>query len=131
MRDGELALRPGAGVPEKIRREHRDRLAIVYIRQSTMQQVERHQESTRLQYALTARAYSLGWAREMIVVIDDDLGRSGATIAGRVGFQRLVAEVGFGHVGPSTSSGGARRRDGASGALMPGLAPIARDRRPV
>ena len=100
MRDGDdLALRPGAGMPEKIRREHRDRLAIVYIRQSTMQQVERHQESTRLQYALTERAYSLGWAREMIVVIDDDLGRSGATIEGRVGFQRLVAEVGLGHVG--------------------------------
>lgn len=99
MRDGDLALRPGAGMPEKIRREHRDRLAIVYIRQSTMQQVERHQESTRLQYALTERAYSLGWAREMIVVIDDDLGRSGATIEGRAGFQRLVAEVGLGHVG--------------------------------
>ena len=99
MRDGNLALRPGAGMPEKIRREHRDRLAIVYIRQSTMQQVERHQESTRLQYALTERAYSLGWAREMIVIIDDDLGRSGATIEGRAGFQRLVAEVGLGHVG--------------------------------
>src|ERR1700756_2042551 len=99
MRDGDLALRPGAGMPEKIRREHRDRLAVFYIRQSTMQQVERHQESTRLQYALTERAYSRGWAREMIVVIDDDVGRSGATIEGRVGFQRLVAEVGLGHVG--------------------------------
>src|ERR1700752_3879512 len=99
MRDGDLALRPGAGMPEKIRREHRDRLAIVYTRPSTMQQVARHQESTRLQYALAERAYSLGWAREMIVVIDDDLGRSGATIEGRVGFQRLVAEVGLGHVG--------------------------------
>jgi DNA invertase Pin-like site-specific DNA recombinase len=86
-------------MPEKIRRDHRDRLAIVYIRQSTMQQVERHQESTRLQYALVERAYSLGWARELIVVIDDDLGRSGTTIEGRLGFQRLVAEVGLGHVG--------------------------------
>jgi DNA invertase Pin-like site-specific DNA recombinase len=99
MRDADVTAHHGAVMPEKIRRDHRDRLAIVYIRQSTMQQVERHQESTRLQYALTERAYSLGWAREMIIVIDDDLGRSGATIEGRVGFQRLVAEVGLGHVG--------------------------------
>jgi DNA invertase Pin-like site-specific DNA recombinase len=99
MREAEVTARHGAGMPEKIRRDHRDRLAIVYIRQSTMQQVERHQESTRLQYALVERAYSLGWARELIVVIDDDLGRSGTTVEGRLGFQRLVAEVGLGHVG--------------------------------
>ena len=86
-------------MPEKIRREHRDRLAIVYVRQSTVQQVERHQESTRLQYALTERAQSFGWARETVVVIDDDLGRSATTVEGRLGFQRLVAEVGLGHVG--------------------------------
>jgi DNA invertase Pin-like site-specific DNA recombinase len=86
-------------LPEKIRSQHRDRLAIVYIRQSTLQQVERNQESTRLQYALVDRAFALGWAREAIVVVDDDLGRSGATIEGRLGFQRLVAEVGLGHVG--------------------------------
>ena len=84
---------------EKIFRRHRERLAIVYIRQSTVQQVERHQESTRLQYALVDRAFHLGWARESIVVVDDDLGRSGATIEGRLGFQRLVAEVGLGNVG--------------------------------
>ena len=45
------------------------------------------------------RAFQLGWARETIVVVDDDLGRSGATIEGRLGFQRLVAEVGLGNVG--------------------------------
>jgi DNA invertase Pin-like site-specific DNA recombinase len=45
------------------------------------------------------RAFHLGWARESIVVADDDLGRSGATIEGRLGFQRLVAEVGLGRVG--------------------------------
>jgi len=84
---------------EKIFRRHRERLAIVYIRQSTVQQVERHQESTRLQYALVDRAFHLGWARESIVVVDDDLGRSGATIEGRLGFQRLVADVGLGNVG--------------------------------
>jgi DNA invertase Pin-like site-specific DNA recombinase len=86
-------------VSDKIRGQHRDRLAIVYIRQSTLQQVERHQESTRLQYALVDRAFHLGWSRERIVVIDDDLGRSGASIEGRPGFQRLVAEVGIGRVG--------------------------------
>jgi DNA invertase Pin-like site-specific DNA recombinase len=97
--DGELAARPGAVMPEKIRRGHRDRLAIVYVRQSTVQQIERHQESTRLQYALAERAHSFGWARETVVVIDDDLGRSATTVEGRLGFQRLVAEVGLGHVG--------------------------------
>jgi DNA invertase Pin-like site-specific DNA recombinase len=86
-------------MPEKITRGHQERLAIVYIRQSTPQQVERNQESTKLQYALVDRAFHFGWARETIVTIDDDLGRSGSTIEGRLGFQRLVAEVGLGHVG--------------------------------
>jgi len=86
-------------MPEKITRQHQQRLAIVYIRQSTPQQVERNQESTKLQYALVDRAFHFGWAREMIVTIDDDLGRSGSTVEGRLGFQRLVAEVGLGHVG--------------------------------
>lgn len=99
MRDGGLKPASRGLLPEKIRSRHRDRLAIVYVRQSTVQQIERHQESTRLQYALANRALQFGWAREAIVTIDDDLGRSGATVEGRVGFQRLVAEVGLGHVG--------------------------------
>jgi DNA invertase Pin-like site-specific DNA recombinase len=99
MTNGDCRPRPPGGLSEKILRRHRDRLAIVYIRQSTVQQVERHQESTRLQYALVERAFDLGWARESIVVVDDDLGRSGTTIEGRLGFQRLVAEVGLGRVG--------------------------------
>jgi excisionase family DNA binding protein len=99
MTDRDLIPRPPGGLSEKIFRRHRERLAIVYIRQSTVQQIERHQESTRLQYALVDRAFHLGWARETIVVVDDDLGRSGATIEGRLGFQRLVAEVGLGRVG--------------------------------
>jgi DNA invertase Pin-like site-specific DNA recombinase len=99
MTDRDLTSRLLSGMAEKISRRHRERLAIVYIRQSTVQQVERHQESTRLQYALVDRAFHLGWARETIVVVDDDLGRSGATIEGRLGFQRLVAEVGLGNVG--------------------------------
>ena len=85
--------------PDKIRSRHHERLAVVYIRQSTPQQIERHQESTRLQYALVERAMHLGWPRERIVVIDDDLGRTGKTVEGRIGFQRLVAEVSLGNVG--------------------------------
>ncbi len=99
MTDKDLLPRALAGVSEKVFRRHRERLAIVYVRQSTVQQVERHQESTRLQYALVDRAFHLGWARETIVVVDDDLGRSGASIEGWLGFQRLVAEVGLGRVG--------------------------------
>ena len=99
MTDAILARRRGGLVCDKILRRHQERLAIVYVRQSTVQQVERHQESTRLQYALADRAAVYGWEREQIVVIDDDLGRSGASVEGRLGFQRLVAEVGLGNVG--------------------------------
>ena len=97
--DADLLPRRAGLTPEKITREHQQRLAIIYIRQSTPQQVERNQESTKLQYALVDRAFHFGWARETIVTIDDDLGRSGSTVEGRLGFQRLVAEVGLGHVG--------------------------------
>lgn len=83
----------------KVQSRHRERLAIVYVRQSTLQQVARHQESTRLQYGLVDRALSLGWPRPQVEVIDEDLGKSGATAEGRMGFQRLVAEVGLGKVG--------------------------------
>lgn len=83
----------------KIQRHHQDRIAIVYVRQSTLQQVERHSESTRLQYGLVEKAYQLGWCKEQVVVIDDDLGRSGSNAEGRPGFQRLVAEVGLDRVG--------------------------------
>lgn len=76
-----------------------ERLAIVYVRQSTLQQTQKHQESTQLQYGLVQRALRLGWPKERIVVIDDDLGCSGSSAEGRPGFQRLVAEVGLGHVG--------------------------------
>lgn len=86
-------------LPEKVCPHHCDRQAIVYVRQSTLRQVEHNQESTRLQYGLVDRAFGLGWRREQIIVIDDDLGRSGASSLDRPGFQRLVAEVGLGHVG--------------------------------
>ena len=58
-----------------------------------------HGESTARQYALRERAVALGWADEQIIVIDQDLGHSGASMADRLGFQRLVTEVGLGRVG--------------------------------
>ncbi len=82
---------------EKIRPEHLTRPAFVYVRQSTIDQVRHHHESRRRQYDLEGHARQLGWGR--VVVIDDDLGKSGATAVGRQGFQRLVAEVSLGQVG--------------------------------
>lgn len=96
QRAGGPSLSP---TPEKVRPWHRDRLAVVYVRQSTAQQVLIHQESTRLQYGLVDRAYALGWAAERVLVIDDDLGKSGAHADDRLGFQRLVSEVSLDHVG--------------------------------
>ena len=89
----------GLVLPGKVQARHLDRLAIVYVRQSTLQQLEHHRESTAPQYGLAERACRLGWPRPRVSVIDDDLGRSGASAEGRPGFQRLVAEVGLGHVG--------------------------------
>ena len=83
----------------KIQGRHWERLAVVYVRQSTVQQIARHQESTRLQYGLVERACELGWPKPQVLVIDDDLGKSGSSAEGRLGFQRLVAEVGLDHVG--------------------------------
>jgi DNA invertase Pin-like site-specific DNA recombinase len=79
--------------------QHLTRLACLYVRQSTLQQVMENTESTSRQYALRERARALGWPEDRIVVIDQDLGHSGASSADRLGFQRLVAEVGLGHVG--------------------------------
>ena len=75
------------------------RLAVIYVRQSTRQQVIDHSESTRLQYALAGRAAAMGWAAARIMVIDDDLGKSGSSAVDRAGFQRLVTEISLGHVG--------------------------------
>jgi hypothetical protein len=88
------------GQPQlKVRPEHLDRAAAVYVRQSTRHQVLEHTESTRLQYGLAERAVALGWARSQVVVIDDDLGVSAATADSRKGFARLVTEVTMGRVG--------------------------------
>jgi DNA invertase Pin-like site-specific DNA recombinase len=83
----------------KIGSRHRDRLAVVYVRQSTAAQVADHAESTRAQYGLADRAVTLGWARSRVLVIDEDLGHSAAGIDARPGFARLVSEVGLDHIG--------------------------------
>jgi DNA invertase Pin-like site-specific DNA recombinase len=83
----------------KVGEGHLERLAVVYVRQSTRQQVADHGESTRLQYGLVERAVALGWQTSRVMVIDEDLGKSGSSAAGRVGFQRLVTEITLGHVG--------------------------------
>src|SRR6185437_748057 len=84
---------------QKISTAHLSRLAYLYVRQSTLRQVFENTESTQRQYALRDRAAALGWPLERIVVIDSDLGQSGASAADREGFQRLVTEVSLGRVG--------------------------------
>jgi excisionase family DNA binding protein len=83
----------------KVTEQHRRRRAVVYVRQSTLHQVERNVESSARQYALRQRAVELGWPAGSVVVVDEDTGRSGSTSEGRIGFKELVAEVGLGHVG--------------------------------
>jgi DNA invertase Pin-like site-specific DNA recombinase len=84
---------------ELVTARHLGRKAVIYIRQSTPQQVLTNQESLRLQYALRRRARDLGWHDADIEVIDSDLGRSGATAAHREGFKDLIARVTLGEVG--------------------------------
>jgi DNA invertase Pin-like site-specific DNA recombinase len=84
---------------DRIQPRHLDRLAVVYIRQSSMQQVHRNQESTRLQYSLVQTAQHLGWSEDRVLTFDDDLGKSGSSAEGRLGFQRLLSEVALDHVG--------------------------------
>jgi DNA invertase Pin-like site-specific DNA recombinase len=84
---------------QKVTAGHLKRNAYLYVRQSTMRQVFENTESTERQYALRQRALALGWPPENVIVIDSDLGHSGASAADRAGFQRLVAEVGMGRAG--------------------------------
>ena len=83
----------------KVLSRHHERLAVVYVRQSSLHQVQQNQESTQLQYGLVNTAARLGWPRERILVIDDDQGVSGTTSEGRSGFQRLLSELALDHVG--------------------------------
>ena len=84
---------------QKVTPEHLKRKAFLYVRQSTLRQVFENTESTNRQYALRDRVIGLGWPIEKIVVIDSDLGQSGASSEGRAGFKRLVSEVGMGNAG--------------------------------
>ena len=79
-------------VHEKVQASHLKRNAYLYVRQSTLRQVFENTESTKRQYGLRQRAVALGWTEERVIVIDTDLGQSGAS-TDREGFQRLVSEV--------------------------------------
>jgi DNA invertase Pin-like site-specific DNA recombinase len=83
----------------KILDHHLQRKAIVYVRQSSLQQVLENRESTARQYALADRAGALGWPHDRIEVIDDDQGCSGQSAEGRAGFQRLLAAISLSQVG--------------------------------
>src|SRR5438067_5594423 len=84
---------------QKVKATHLKRNAYLYIRQSTLRQVFENGESTKRQYALRQRAIALGWPEGRIIVIDSDLGQSGASAADREGFKRLVTEVSLGRAG--------------------------------
>jgi len=86
-------------IRDRVTAGHLKRNAYLYVRQSTIRQVFENTESTKRQYALRQNAIALGWAAEQIVVIDSDLGQSGASAVDREGFQKLVAEVGMGKAG--------------------------------
>jgi DNA invertase Pin-like site-specific DNA recombinase len=85
--------------PSKIKPSHTQRAAFIYIRQSSPSQVEHNRESTARQYALADKACQLGWSKEQVVVIDEDLGLSGSSTDKRSGFARLTSEVALAHVG--------------------------------
>jgi DNA invertase Pin-like site-specific DNA recombinase len=87
-----------ADLHHKVTVQHLRRSAYLYIRQSTLKQVAHNTESTRRQYDLRQRAVALGWGEEQIIVVDSDQGHTGAT-ADRIGFQKLVSEVGMGQAG--------------------------------
>lgn len=89
----------GTTSSSKVTPHHLRRDAYLYVRQSTLRQVVENTESTERQYALRQRAVALGWPTERVIVIDSDLGQSGASATDREGFQRLVAEVGMGRAG--------------------------------
>ena len=84
---------------DKVTAGHLERDAYLYVRQSTVRQVFENPESRQRQYALRQRAVALGWRPEQVVVIDSDLGQSGAHASDREGFQRLVGDVGVGKAG--------------------------------
>jgi len=85
--------------PSKIKPSHTSRKAFIYVRQSSASQVEHNRESTARQYALSDRAQHLGWPKEQVTIVDEDLGLSGASADKRTGFARMISEVALGQVG--------------------------------
>ncbi len=83
----------------KVQPQHLQRWAIVYVRQSTPQQILDHQESTQRQYALRDFAVALGWPADRVRIIDEDQGQSGRSAENRAGFQHLLGEITLDHVG--------------------------------
>src|SRR5580704_2348425 len=83
----------------RIKPSHTARAAFIYVRQSTPSQVEHNRESTARQYALAEKPCQLGWPKDQVIVIDDDLGLSGASMDKRSGFARMISEVALAHVG--------------------------------
>src|SRR5437773_11251646 len=103
---GQYHTEPNTGDPlmnmethQKVTAVHLKRNAYLYVRQSTVRQVFENSESTARQYALRQRAIALGWPEGQIIVIDSDLGQSGASAVDREGFQKLVGETGMGRAG--------------------------------
>ena len=90
-----LALSPTS----KIMPAHLNRMAIVYVRQSSQKQILENRESTERQHGFAEQAVAFGWPRDRVLTIDEDLGKSGRTTEGRDGFQHLVSEVTLNHVG--------------------------------
>ncbi|GAI96715.1 unnamed protein product, partial [marine sediment metagenome] len=84
---------------QKLKANHLKRSAYLYIRQSTLRQVYENTESTKRQYALKQKVLALGWSCDLIITIDSDLGQSGTSTEHRLGFKKLVSEVGMGHAG--------------------------------
>ncbi len=83
----------------KITTDHLRRCAVVYVRQSSSTQVENNRESTARQYHLAERAVELGWPREQVKILDEDLGISGSGLTDRAGFARMISEVALGQIG--------------------------------
>ena len=110
-----------SGTSGKIRRPHLERLAVVYVRQSTQRQVIENRESTDLQYKLTHKAEELGWRPDRVLVIDDDLGHSGSSAADRAGFPEAPRRGGAEPRGPDPGIG-----DEPVGPLLQGLVSAAR-----
>ena len=100
----------------KIQRDHTDRLAYVYVRQSSLHQVQFNTASTARQYNLVERAKELGWPEEKIITVDQDQGQSAASLDGRDGFKIMMRDIVMGNVGAVFSLEASRlARDSATG----------------